>query len=1572
MNSLCSNDLLESALAGSLTPHDEITLHQHLEECESCGAALEQMAGGSAWSEQAATLLRSDELDPNASTHDDWSIVDFTVEHLEPPEEPNTLGRLGGYDVLEIIGRGGMGVVLKGFDRELKRCVAIKVLAPHLAHSPLARKRFAREAQAAAAVVHPHVLAIHQVQPGGRLPFLVMPLVAGESLAQRIAARGTLELKEILRIGMQAAAGLAAAHEQGLVHRDVKPANILLEKGVERAVLTDFGLARAADDVAMTRWGIIAGTPQYMSPEQAQGQALDGRSDLFSLGCVLYEMATGRSPFRADSTIATLRRLVDDQPAAIVTLNPELPQWFVNIVDRLLEKNPERRFKSGAEVSDLLERCLAHVQQPATVSLPREICFTPDKPYRGALDATRVQGKRSPVRSGFLIGTLALVILFLGCSWMLPPFARSVEADARATSELNLRRLTSALMAYAEEHGHFPASAIYGKDGTGGPPHSWRVEILPYVGHRAVYEQYHFNELWDSEHNSKLLEKIPAVFRGPLDDIRSTHAAYFGVISGDAKTVVAVPRVGLSKKSYAAVLAGALDKLTSSANRPPTGATVTETTTPDVKPGAGLVATVIDAASVPPDSAAPGGTPAGPVRLTAPAGSAIVSRLSVDDFIARKMAAQGLKGLYANDKGEWLRRTTLDLTGTIPSEQEVALVRADESADAMDRAVERLLSQSRQLTRGSITDGIFVPEGSTIFSMPLGARPSDISDGTMQTIAIVEAKRNIPWTKPEDLTYDSRQAASPLGGWYKDGWYAGFADGTVKLITPETSPADVRAFFTIQGGENGAVQPGIDLGFLGVIVMDASLGTATQWRGRFGEQFDLEITGSTAGSIWGTDAYTDDSPIATAAVHAGLVKDGERAKVIVTIVKARRHTGTARNGVTSFEWTNPWESSYILRLNSAKLAAVENEGSGDGTSPVVDAPVTNAVGWRDRVGEQFDVEVTGGDQSTRGSAGIWGADVYTDDSDFGLAAVHCGLLKVGERAKLTVTIVKSPATHLGTQRNGINSLSWGASPVSFLLQRKSPLDSADNRSLPRAYRWLGSTERNGARSLTMARPSAVGPHYRLLTEGPAWANRTIEPSPLRDVQMGNQLEVEVIGSATGTVWGTEMYTSDSDVATAAVHAGLVRLHERARITVTLVKSPSHYTGSTSHGIRSHDYGAFPSGFLLRRSGGTKTSKSPAIEESEFEMPFSGDELQHNALWKKLLTVGDGDQIDRAARQRMLELGRNFGATAQDERLTKPWFESLRLAESVQLKALAFDARVASSDHRSWGGIRWDASLSDPTMKVGLTVYCAVTGTSEGWVWGVGPYTTDSNLGKAAVHAGLLRDGEAGVLKINIVKGREAFACSTANGVSSQPFGHYDLAMTLERLPSKVPETVGTAPTDMRQLLLEATFQELDRYAPDQTRVAQFLHERLRDLHANSDLVLPAPPHEKFSAGKRDSLTSFRGRVGQSFHFLVQGAAYGISRRNGNVFSLDSQLSHSVVKAKLIKPGESAVVRVQIVKIDKPLSDLTSEPAVAGDVGFILEKPDDRVFQKFSSQGRKPIGPPRATGAPAAQPADAGR
>ena len=169
-------------------------------------------------------------------------------------------------------------------------------------------------------------------------------------------------------------------------------------------MLTDFGLARAADDASMTRWGIIPGTPQYMSPEQARGKALDGRSDLFSLGCVLYEMATGVSPFRADSVIATVRRLVDDSPPAMASLNPELPPWFIGIVNRLLEKDPARRFSSAKEVTELLEGCLAHLQQPASVPLPAALLR---HRRRGVLRKTRSIAsfpRTDGQRSALLIG----------------------------------------------------------------------------------------------------------------------------------------------------------------------------------------------------------------------------------------------------------------------------------------------------------------------------------------------------------------------------------------------------------------------------------------------------------------------------------------------------------------------------------------------------------------------------------------------------------------------------------------------------------------------------------------------------------------------------------------------------------------------------------------------------------------------------------------------------------------------------------------------------------------------------------------------------------------------------------------------------------------------------------------------------------------------------------------------------------------------------------------------------------------------------------------------------------------
>src|SRR5207248_491230 len=176
-----------------------------------------------------------------------------------------------------------------------------------------------------------------------QVPYLVMQLVSGVSLQDRIDRTGPLPRTEVLRIGMQIASGLAAAHKQGIVHRDIKPSNILLENGVERVKITDFGLARAVDDASVTQAGVIAGTPMYMSPEQARGEAVDARSDLFSLGSVVYAMCTGDAPFRASGTMAVLKRVIDDDPRSVRQVNPDVPDWLEAIVLKLLAKNPDDR-----------------------------------------------------------------------------------------------------------------------------------------------------------------------------------------------------------------------------------------------------------------------------------------------------------------------------------------------------------------------------------------------------------------------------------------------------------------------------------------------------------------------------------------------------------------------------------------------------------------------------------------------------------------------------------------------------------------------------------------------------------------------------------------------------------------------------------------------------------------------------------------------------------------------------------------------------------------------------------------------------------------------------------------------------------------------------------------------------------------------------------------------------------------------------------------------------------------------------------------------------------------------------
>jgi eukaryotic-like serine/threonine-protein kinase len=302
---------------------------------------------------------------PAAATEDEG------LGFLQPPGKPGALGRLGHYEVLEVLGRGGFGIVVKALDEGLQRLVALKVLAPTLAATSPPRRRFLREARASAAVCHDNVVAIHAVEEQP-LPYLVMEYVEGETLQQRLDRVGPLDVPTVLWIGRQIATGLAAAHALRLIHRDIKPANILLLHGSDRVKISDFGLARTADDASLSQSGYLAGTPLYMAPEQARGEALDHRADLFSLGSVLYVMASGRPPFRAPTTLAVLKRVAEDTPRPIREIIPEVPEWLCALIARLHAKKPEDRFASAQEVADLLTS-FATGSQPPRVEPPAKV-----------------------------------------------------------------------------------------------------------------------------------------------------------------------------------------------------------------------------------------------------------------------------------------------------------------------------------------------------------------------------------------------------------------------------------------------------------------------------------------------------------------------------------------------------------------------------------------------------------------------------------------------------------------------------------------------------------------------------------------------------------------------------------------------------------------------------------------------------------------------------------------------------------------------------------------------------------------------------------------------------------------------------------------------------------------------------------------------------------------------------------------------------------------------------------------------------------------------------------------------
>ena len=375
----CPNqELLKRLCDGQLSGQHETRMVAHIDQCTECQIELDLLqASANEWIKYAATSspttysnslttrldkIKSDRADLVGSASADSKASRFQdlTPWFDPMEDAGQtsnqgpiIGRIAEFDLLELIGRGGMGAVFKAFDRKLERLVALKVMAPSLLADPNSSKRFLREARSAAGISHPNAVAVHSVGENRGLPYLVMEFVEGESLHELLQRTPRLPLDASLAIVEQLAKALAAAHKTGVIHRDVKPANVLIESDTKAIKLTDFGLARTAGN-SLTSTGLLMGTPGFLAPEQLTSADVDHRVDLFSLGSVLYLLCAGKVPFDGPSAHAIMTKISQEEPTPIQELEPTLPPAIADLVGQLLQKNPEHRPESASQVAALI------------------------------------------------------------------------------------------------------------------------------------------------------------------------------------------------------------------------------------------------------------------------------------------------------------------------------------------------------------------------------------------------------------------------------------------------------------------------------------------------------------------------------------------------------------------------------------------------------------------------------------------------------------------------------------------------------------------------------------------------------------------------------------------------------------------------------------------------------------------------------------------------------------------------------------------------------------------------------------------------------------------------------------------------------------------------------------------------------------------------------------------------------------------------------------------------------------------------------------------------------------------
>jgi serine/threonine protein kinase len=371
-----------------------------------------------------------------------------------PPRLPHAVAglagtRLGRYHLLRQLGQGGMGEVYEADDERLDRRVAVKVMKPEVALVPENRERFLREGRRQASLESDHIVPIHDSGEEDGVPFLVMPLLRGETLEERLKREPRLPVGLALQVGWQTADGLAVAHERGLIHRDIKPANVWLEGDkpgeVQRARILDFGLARSVALVdSVTQAGMIVGTPGYLAPEQMEGQPGDARADLFSLGVMLYRMIAGQRPFEGSSMLALVRAMAVGEPRTPETVNPAVPKPLSELILRMLARDPEQRPASSREVANQLraiepapttpQASVKHVLPPLKAPGGRNsgsqppVTITEEAPVR----------RKRPSRRTLVLGLAGLVFAMggLGAWWIAN--TKSTHSSAASTLKTDL------------------------------------------------------------------------------------------------------------------------------------------------------------------------------------------------------------------------------------------------------------------------------------------------------------------------------------------------------------------------------------------------------------------------------------------------------------------------------------------------------------------------------------------------------------------------------------------------------------------------------------------------------------------------------------------------------------------------------------------------------------------------------------------------------------------------------------------------------------------------------------------------------------------------------------------------------------------------------------------------------------------------------------------------------------------------------------------------------------------------------------------------------------------------------